>query len=211
MMNDPQKLKNIFSANLSYYIERKGETQTEVAQKLGVPEMTMSNWVKAKTYPRMDKVQLLADYFNIRRSDLTEEKPTNLIEVSQRTIRIPVLGEISCGDPILAEENYEDYRVTLEESVPAGNIVYLKAKGDSMFPTIPDGAMIMVREQPEVESGEIAAVMVDGNTRATLKRVKRQGHTMLLMPDNPAYEPIVVTEDYPVKIIGKAIKMETDF
>lgn len=207
-MTNAQKLKDIFSKNLQFYLDRNGINQTELARKLEIPEMTMSNWLKAKTYPRMDKVQLISDYFNIRRSDLTEEKPTNLIEVSQRTVKIPVLGQIACGDPILVAENYEDYRVVLEEGLPAGNLVYLEAKGDSMFPTIPNGSMVIVREQPDVENGEIAAVMVNGNTEATLKRVKKQGDMVILMPDNPTYEPIIVTKDNPVKIIGKAVRSE---
>lgn len=209
-MNGSQKLKDILAKNLSFYIDRIGSTQTETAQKLGIPEMTMSNWIKAKTYPRVDKIQLLADYFNVQRSDLTEEKPTNLIEVSQRTIRIPVLGKIACGDPILAEENYEDYRTVLEDGLPSGNLVYLEAKGDSMQPTIPNGAMVMIREQPEVEYGEIAAVLVNGNEEVTLKRIKKQGGVIFLMPDNPAHEPILVDEDNPIKIIGKAVKFEQD-
>lgn len=209
-MNDPQKLKNILAKNLSYYIERSGENQTEIAQKLGVPEMTMSNWVKAKTYPRMDKVQLLADYFNIRRSDLTEEKPANLIEVSQRTARIPVLGEIACGDPILAEENFNDYRTVIEEHLPPGDLVYLLAKGDSMKPTVPNGSWVLIRIQEEVENGEIAAVTFNGNTEVTLKRVKKQGKNIVLMPDNNDFEPIFITKDNPVRIIGKAIRSEQE-
>lgn len=210
--------REILAENLERLIRSKGIDQKILAEKIGVSEMTASNWVRGIKYPRIDKIQALADFFNVKHSDLVTEqtfnlngKPTNLIEVSQRTVRIPVLGEISCGDPILAEENYEDYRTALVESVPSGNMVYLKARGESMHPTIPDGSMIMIREQPTVETGEIAAVMVDGNTRATLKRVKMQGNMMVLMPDNPAYDPIFVTEDYPVKIIGKAVKMETDF
>ncbi|MEK3887487.1 LexA family protein [Bacillus sp. FSL K6-3431] len=201
--------RRILAENIKYYLNNKKVTQTEMARDLKLAETTVSSWVKGDRYPRIDKIQLMADYFNIRRSDLTEErKPTNLINVSQQTVRIPILGQIACGDPILVEENYEDYRTVLAEGLPTGKLVYLEAKGDSMHPTIPNGSMVMVREQPDVETGEIAAVMVNGNTEATLKRVKKQGDIIILMPDNPDHAPIIITSDTPVKIIGKAVRSE---
>lgn len=205
------EMERIISYNLKKLMGEFNLKQNELAKIAGVSESAAGKWVLGKSTPRMGAIQKIADHFNLPKSYILEEKPTNLIEVNQRTIRIPVLGEIACGVPILVEENYEDYRTTLAETLPAGNIIYLRARGDSMSPTIPDGAMVMVREQPEVESGEIAAIMVDGSTRATLKRIKMQGNMMILMPDNPTHEPIFVTKDYPVQIIGKAVRMETDF
>lgn len=209
-MSDSQKLKNIMAANLKYQLKKRGLNQTDLAKDLNLPEMTVSNWIKAKTYPRIDKIQLMADYFNIKRSDLTEEKPTNIIELSPRTVKIPVLGKIACGEPILATENFEDYRYESADGLPSGRLVYLEAKGDSMSPTIPDGSLVMIREQNEVENGEIAAVLLNGNTEATLKRVKKQGKTIILMPDNPKYNPIIVNKENPAKIIGKAIRYTQD-
>lgn len=75
-----------------------------------------------------------------------------------------------------------------------------------MEPTIPDKAIVVIHEQPEVEDGEIAAVQVDHDTEATLKRVKHQGDMILLMPDNKNYDPIILNKDNPGRIIGKAIK-----
>lgn len=76
-----------------------------------------------------------------------------------------------------------------------------------MEPYILDGDIAYIRQQPEVEDGEIAAVLVDGDTRATLKRVKKVGDQVFLLPDNPRYSPIVLDKDHPGKIIGKMIKM----
>lgn len=209
-MADVQKLKDIMSKNLKYYIERSGKNQTDIARELGIPEMTMSNWVKAKTYPRADKIQLLADYFGIYRSDLTEERISNLFSISTKTIKVPILGTIACGDPIYAEENFRGYKEEIADIVPSGNVFYLEAKGDSMEPTVPNGAFVMIREQPDVEYGQIAAVLVNGDTEATLKRVKRQGEIVMLVPDNPAHEPYIVTKDNPARIIGRAIKYTQD-
>ena len=209
-MNDVQELKNIMSRNLKKYIRRSGKNQTDIARELGIPETTMSNWIKAKTYPRADKIQLLADYFGISRSSLTEEQPTNIEPIYPRVIKIPILGEIACGEPLYVEENFAGYREEIADFVPNGNVFYLVAKGDSMEPTIPNGAYVMVREQPTVENGEIAAVLVNGNTEATLKRVKKQSGIVLLVPDNPKHEPIIVNNENPAHIIGKAIKYTQD-
>jgi len=204
-------MKEIMAKNLKLLLDRRGLSQTDMARDLNIPETTVSNWMKASTYPRIDKIQLVADYFDVRRSGLTEEKPTNLIEVSQKTVIIPILGHIACGDPILVEANFENYRRVLEEGLPTGELFYLQAKGDSMFPTIPDGSMVLIRHQNDVESGEIAVVTFNGNTEATLKRVKKQDDIIMLIPDNPKHIPIIVTQDKQVRIIGKVVRSEQDF
>ena len=207
-MENSDKLKIVFSKNLKLQLDKRGLNQTDMARDLNIPETTVSNWMKASTYPRPDKIQLMANYFNIRRSDLTEEQPTNLIEVQPNFVKIPILGTIACGEPILAQQNVEGYMYEFSELLPTGNIFALVAKGDSMEPTIPNGSKVLIREQSEVEYGEIAAVLVNGDTEATLKRVKKQGETILLMPDNPKHEPFIVNENNPAKIIGKAVSFK---
>lgn len=192
--------------NLKKQLKRKGISQTMMARDLNIPEMTVSNWVKGKTYPRPDKIQLMADYFGITRTQLTEEAPSNLTPLAPQTVPVPVLGTIACGEPILAEENVTEYIYESPDQLPSGNLFYLKAKGTSMEPTIPDGSYVLVREQPEVENGAIAAVLVNGDTEATLKRIKRQGDMVILMPDNPNYSPFIITPDNPARVIGQAIQ-----
>lgn len=205
------KLKEIFSKNLSHYMDSRGTTQTELSSALGIPKMTLNNWVKGNTYPRPDKVQLLADYFGIKRSDLTEEKQiSNLHKIESEFVQVPILGEIACGDPIYVQENFAGYRTEPKDSLPSGNTYYVQAKGDSMSPTIPQGAYVLIREQPDVESGEIAAVLLNGNTETTLKRVRKTDGMLMLMPDNSTHEPLIINRDNPGKIIGKAMRYTFD-
>lgn len=207
-MIDAQQLKDIMAKNLIYYINKSGKTQTDISRELNIPETTMSNWIRGNTYPRTDKIQLLADYFKIRRSDLTEEKslPDNLATLSPSDFkRIPILGTIACGDPILAEQNIEGYTYETIDSLPHGSIFALKAKGDSMSPTIPDGSTVIIREQSDVENKEIAAVLVNGDNEATLKRIEKFGDVVILKPDNPAHPTILIDEENPARIIGKAV------
>ena len=79
-----------------------------------------------------------------------------------------------------------------------------------MSPTIPDNSFVLIREQPSVEYGEIAAVLVNGDTEATLKRVKKQGDIIMLIADNTDYPPYIITESNPARIIGKAIQVSVD-
>lgn len=118
----------------------------------------------------------IADYFGVLKSTIDPrygEIPKNLIPVKKYR-QIPVLGEIACGDTILAEEYIEEYieeyREEIDENLPTGEVFYLKTKGNSMVPTIPSDSYVLIRRQPVVEDGEIAAVIVNGDTEATLKR-----------------------------------------
>ncbi|MBO0586492.1 XRE family transcriptional regulator [Sporosarcina sp. E16_8] len=190
--------------------KNKQLTQVELAKILNLAPTAVSAWERNANKPMMDKIVMMSELFEVPVTHFFDLKDglSNIIEVSQRTVRIPVLGEIACGDPILVEANYEDYRTVLEENLPAGDLVYLQAKGDSMHPTIPNGSMVLIRIQEEVENGEIAAVTFNLNAYATLKRVKKQNGIIILMPDNPSHEPIVVTRENPVRIIGKAIRSE---
>ena len=137
--------------------------------------------------------------------------PTNLVPINRASIvRIPILGTIKCGQPILAEDNITGYREELSDRMPSGNLFYLRSQGDSMLPTIPEGSLVLIREQPTVEYGEVAAVLVNGDTEATLKRVKKQGDIVMLIADNPDYPPYIITDDNPARIIGKAVQVSVD-
>lgn len=68
--------KEVFAKNLRYYLERSGKSQKELAEIVGVSAPTINDWIKGKKYPRIDKIEILADYFGILKSDLIEEKPT---------------------------------------------------------------------------------------------------------------------------------------
>lgn len=198
--------RQIVSNNLNELAKRKGVIPADLVRDLGIAEATIRSWFNGTKYPRIQSVQQLADYFGVPRSRITEEWVPNKIRSNGRVVRVPVLGTIACGSPILSEDNVDYYEDELEELLPSGNVFYLKTKGDSMFPTIPEKSLVLIREQPSVENGEIAAVLVNGDTEATLKRVHFSGDTILLQADNPLYPPYIVSEDNPARIIGKVIK-----
>lgn len=76
--------KEVFAKNLRYYLERSGKQQKELAEIVGVSAPTINDWIKGKKYPRIDKIEILADYFGILKSDLIEEKPQNHREMQKK-------------------------------------------------------------------------------------------------------------------------------
>lgn len=189
--------------------EQHGWDQEKLAGKLNTSRVSISRYESGLRKANQDTLFDLADIFNVSINEFFP-RPENIKPISPNIKKVPILGQIACGDPITAEENIEEYRDTLADRLPSGNVFYLKAKGDSMSPTIPTGSYVLIREQPTVEDGEIAAVLVNGDTEATLKRVRRQNNLVMLMPDNHEYEPIVLSDDYTGRIIGKAMKVDFD-
>ena len=200
--------------NIRYYRKLNKLTQADLANKLDVAPTAISAWEVGRNKPLMDKIEQMSTLFNVKKSDLLGDDidtPTNLVPINRASIvSIPILGTIKCGQPILAEENITGYREELSDRIPSGNLFYLKSQGDSMVPTIPEGSLVLIREQPTVEYGEVAAVLVNGDTEATLKRVKKQGDIVMLIADNPDYPPYIITDDHPARIIGKAVQVSVD-
>ena len=203
--------KEVFGRNLKYYIERSGKSQREIADIVGVATSTLNDWAQGKKYPRIDKIELLAKYFGILKSDLIEDRsntiassmPTNLFPIEMK--KFPLLGNIACGEPQWAEQDAACY-------VMAGSNIHadfcLRAKGDSMIGArIHDGDIVFIRKQDSVEDGEIAAVLIEDE--ATLKRVyfDREGGILTLLPENPMYKAQRYSGEKlnQVRILGKAV------
>lgn len=205
--------KNIFAANLRRYMELNDKSRKDVCNDLGFNYNTYTDWVKGKKYPRMDKVEMLANYFGILKSDLIEEKDskervaeiptaTNIIPLPEMKA-IPLVGKIACGAPITATENLEGY-IKIPAQLEAD--FALVCRGDSMVGArIMDGDFVAIRQQPDVDDGEIAAVLIEDE--ATLKRVYKMPGRLVLRAENPRYAPIDLSgaELDDVRILGKVV------
>lgn len=195
------------SQRIENLMKEKNWNVRELAKKSGVPYTTIRSMLDRNLErASIDNVIKIAKALEVSTEYLSSESdmPSNLEEV-KNMVRVPVLGTISCGDPILAEENIDSYKHMPADQVPSGEVFTLITKGNSMEPTIPVGSEVLVRYQSEVENGEIAAVLVNGDTEATLKRVKKQKDYIILMPDNNNYDPIFVDKENPARILGKAV------
>lgn len=187
----------------------KNMSISELARNVGMAKSAVSRYFnKTREFP-LNRTDDFAKALNVKSEyilGLDFPKPTNIV-FTEKIINIPTVGSIAAGTPILAEQNIEEYIPVIASSVPNGELIALNICGDSMAPGIPDNSKVIIRLQSEVEDGEIAAVLVNGDTEATLKRIKRQNGLMMLIPDNTSYDPIIVTKETPARIIGKAVQV----
>ena len=202
--------KEIMANNIRFYLSQNGISQTEICQTLGFSMSTFSDWVHARTYPRIDKIELMANYFGIEKSDLVEERTK-----SQRAgISINVLGRVAAGIPINAITEIIDTEEISEELAKTGDFFALKIKGDSMEPRIVDGDVVIVKQQEDAENGDTVIALVNGDD-AVCKRLRKYRDGLELISNNPAYAPMFfdkeTIETKPVRIIGKVVELRGKF
>ena len=191
---------------------RNNLSQAELGKIAGVTDKAVSTWEQDQKIPRMGAIEKMALYFGVTKSyiidgvddgtrDFEPTIPPGFEPLPEMTA-VPRVGEIACGEPILAEQNIETY-----DSVPKmwHADFTLACHGDSMEPRVKDGDVVAVRRTPVVENGEIAAVRIDDE--ATLKHVYSYPDRLVLQPENPAFPPIVlVGEEINRAVIeGKAV------
>lgn len=201
-----------FSKRLKKARESRGMTLLELANKIDRTEATVQRYESGNIKNlKNDTIEALAKALNVSPIYLMGwDEGKNLSPVVE-LLEIPILGKIACGDPITAIENIADYRTVPKNNIPSGGeLFFLEAFGDSMEPKIPDGSYVLCRKQEDVESGEIAAVLVNNDEETTLKKVIKQNGTILLQPLNDKYAPYIVDKNNPARIVGKALKIEVD-
>lgn len=205
--------KDVMAKNIKIHMESAGVTAKDICSTLNIPMATFSDWIHAKTYPRIDKIEMLANYFGISKADLIEDYsgPKDAIPYELRH-RAPILGTIPAGYPVLAFDDilgYADIPYSDE-----GNYFFLRVKGNSMEPLINSGDTVLIRKQNFAENGQVVAARVNGD-EATLKRYKSQGETVLLIPENQEYNPYVVSrKDFEAgyaSIIGVVVELRRKF
>lgn len=182
----------------------------ELSDRTGIPKSALQRYATGQTEKiPIDRLERIAKAIGTSAAylmgweDSPDAKfPANIIPMPEMR-KIPLLGNIACGAPILAEDHIEEY-IDIPKHIPAD--FALICKGDSMINArIFDGDTVYIRQQEEVENGEIAAVLID--TEATLKRVQLYEDHISLEPENPQYRPIVLwgEEMNTVRILGKAV------
>jgi len=199
--------KEIFSKNLKYYMELNDKSRNDVCRDLDFPYTTFAEWYNGNIYPRIDKIELLARYFGIEKSDLIEEhKKINFDNGTlEDIVQIPVYGKISAGQPLEMVENIIDYTFITVEEARKGSYFALEVTGDSMDKIIPNGSRVVVRKQEELENGQIGVIVVNGYD-ATIKRYERDNDMVFLYPESNNPEHRVQRynlKETPITILGK--------
>lgn len=211
--------KSDFASRLSQALEARGMKAADLSKKTKVAEGTISCYINGRYEAKQNRVQVFAEALDVNPAwlmgyDVPMEAERSQPASAPRPIpkgfepmpkmkKIPLVGSIACGTPILAQQNIEKI-VDVPENIRCD--FSLTCHGDSMEGAgIHDRDVVYIRIQPEVENGEIAAVRI--GEEATLKRVYYQNGTLTLMPANAAYAPMVYTgpELNDVQIEGKAV------
>ena len=202
--------KKVFSKNLRKYMDLYQKSRNDICKDLGFAYTTFTSWETGVNYPRIDKIEMMADYFHIEKSDLIEDK-TDKPSSSAKGIHIPVLGRVAAGIPIEAITDIEDWEKIPQNMAKTGEYFALKIAGKSMEPRMMDGDVVIVRRQPDVDSGDIAVVLVNGND-ATVKQISKSNAGLTLIGWNPSvYTPKTYNKkeckELPVTILGKVVEI----
>lgn len=197
--------------------ERKkiGISQKDFGRKIGVAESTISLYESNKRSPDKEILKKISLVLGVSVDYLLGEDTPYLTSKESKYVRIPVLGRIIAGLPMEAIQEPIDWEEIPRELAATGEFFALKVKGHSMEPRILEGDVVIVKKQPDVESGKIAVVLVNGN-EATLKRVKKQKEGITLIATNISiYEPHFYTneeiEKLPVQILGEVVELRGKF
>lgn len=189
-------------------IEEKDISYGELSKITKIPKSALQRYATGETEKiPIPRVEAIAKALSVSAAYIMGWQDTLIpdgFEPLPLMIKRPRLGVISCGDPIMTEENFEGY-----DDVPEHIVCdfTLKCEGDSMTGArINDGDIVYIKQQPTIENGQIAAVLIDGCEKL-LKRVYITGESIVLQAENPAYVPLVFNKEEMnrVSIIGRAV------
>lgn len=196
----------MFQIKLKHLREEKQISQATLAKHLGVSQSTVAMWENGKNRPEHKYLLLLSEFFDVSVDDL--------IGNVRHGTRIPVLGYVRAGIPMEAITDILDYEEIPQEMAERGEYFALQIKGDSMAPVLLEKDVIIIRKQPDVESGEVAVVLVNGDD-ATVKKLYKHENGISLVPINPAYSPSFFSKDdilnKPVSVVGRMVELRRKF
>jgi repressor LexA len=178
----------------------RGISQEELSELALLHRVTVAKYESGQVEPGASALSRIADALGVSTDEILcrVDKLPPFVPIVRASV--PVVGEIACGVPITAEQNTEGF-ADLPDGVAAD--FALRCKGDSMTPTFLDGDLVLIRQQPEVEDGQIAAVGIDGE--ATLKHFYKTPGGVLLVSDNPKFAPMAYPAASAPIVYGKAV------
>ena len=218
-MND-QIILDKFSERLFKLVKENNTDINMLARILGIKsKSTIYRYMNGEMSPKITTIKYLAEYFNVNEIwlmgyDVPMERQkveSNVFPTTDVPQKVPVVGKISAGLPILATENIEGYEFAPSSQIKKGyTYFYLRVHGDSMNLKFNEGDIVLVQKQDSLENDEIGVILVDGND-ATVKKYKTENGLVILEPmsTNPAntvqiYNPKKID----IKIVGKVISYQ---
>jgi len=214
--------KFIFMNNIKKILDEKGVKQTWLAEKLNKSYNMVNSYVQNRRQPSLDDLFRIADILGVEAKELIDsigrvsekknKENVNQLAVEEKllyaqTTKIPLLGRVSCGTPIFAEENIEAYIPVTNQLIKSSNKYFiLKASGDSMNEAnINDGDFVLIRQQQTAQNGDRVVALIDDE--ATIKEFNNNGNMIVLKPrsTNKKHQPIILTTDFKIQGIVIAV------
>ena len=173
-----------------------GIKRSKMLADLGIPSSTFSTWKKKDAAPDRKYLVALSDYLGLSTDYILtgEKEDIKKIKLDDEPIQIRVLGKVAAGVPIEAVEDVIGEETISKKMAETGDYFGLRISGDSMEPTIHHGSIVIVRQQDDVENGDIAIVIVNGED-ATCKKIEKFENGIMLVPINKAYEEKFYTNE----------------
>ena len=204
----------MLAKNLKYLRLKNGFSQDDVAKIVDKKSFTtVQKWESGVAEPPIGVASKLANVYGVSLDALYNKDLTNtlLTPVHPKGVQLPVLGRVVAGVPLEAVEEILDYEEITPELAATGEFFALQIRGRSMEPRMLEGDVVIVRRQSDVDSGDIAIVLVNGD-EATVKRVSKSDRGITLIATNPnVYEPHFYSSeeinDLPVQILGKVVEL----
>lgn len=192
-------------------IKERGITRNTVAKEIeGLNHNSFNAWESRGTIPSGETLAKIAEYFNVS----TDYLLGNEASPRKKGVKIPVLGRVAAGIPIEAVEDIIDWEEISEEMASQGEYFALQIKGKSMEPRIIEKDVVIVRRQSDIDSGDIAVVMING-CEAVCKKVLKDENGITLVSFNQVYAPKFYTnkevELLPLEILGKVVELRGKF
>jgi len=209
--------KESMAQNIKKFMAKKNISRMELCKALGFNYSTLADWLHARKYPRIDKIEMMANYFGVSKADLVEQDSdlqTKRI-TTMDVVKIPLLGRVVAGDPQEAIQEADEFLyIPAMGHKRSEDYFALRVCGESMEPNLLDGDIAIVHIQPEIDSGQIAVVLID-NQDSTVKRVFISQDGITLVADNPAvFQPRFFSNDdcltMPIRILGRVISIQRE-
>ncbi|MCQ2471349.1 MAG: XRE family transcriptional regulator [Clostridia bacterium] len=195
--------------NIKALRTEKNLTQARLAQLCGVHQTAVSQWEKGRTMPDTESLRILSQVLGASIDAILGGR-----ESTSAGIKIPVLGYVRAGIPVEAIEEVVDYEEISPSLAKSGEFFALYIKGNSMEPKMYEGDVVIVRKQADIDSGDVAVVLVN-SMDATVKKVVKKGTGISLIPFNTDYSVMDFSAEdisrLPVSIVGKVVELRRKF
>lgn len=208
---------NNLHKSITELCEKKGVSGYRLCKDTGIQPSILTD-LKMGRQKSLSAVnaEKIANYFGVSVGYLlgNEKKPLGDTEGITNAKKIPVLGNVAAGLPISAVENILDYEEISEDMARTGEFFGLRIKGNSMEPRIKEGDVVIVKQQDDVESGQVAIVLINGDD-ATCKKFVKHDNGISLVSYNPLHPPMFFTpeeiETKPIRVIGRVVELRGKF